>query len=80
MTVIWLAAARQKAVLGGDSVEDALAVQPTADDPELQRELVSIHRSLSAYPATCQIAAELHLIMAALLVVHFKCQGWFHYS
>ena len=42
--VVWLSAARQKAVLGGASVEDALAVQPAADDPELQRELASIHR------------------------------------
>lgn len=78
--VMWLSAARQKAVLSGASVEDASAVQPTADDPELQRELASIHRSLSAYSATCQIAAELLLIMAALLVMYLKCQGWFYYS
>ena len=71
VAVIWLSAARQKAVLGGASVEDALAVQPTADDPELQRELASIHRYLSADPTTDQTTAKSCLIIAALLVTQF---------
>ena len=39
-----LIAARQAAIQGGATLLDAMTAPPKATDPELQRELASIHR------------------------------------